>query len=436
MSDHGIAGVSDLLREIKELRDALATADAARMAAIAGKADKAELDRLGADMARKSAELARAVDQISLRLNRPGGNSGGDTGAVTLRQSARELLELKHEARVTKSSPSELPYAPTEAELEEAEYAVKGLRHLFKATDIGQLPLTEHKALTSFSLGASGFILVPEMSNEILSCLVDITDVTGMVRNVAISGPSIKFMTDNIRLDTAAWACESTCFANNPTADFTNGLGEVEYKPEPLRYILCATRDLLEDASFNVEQWAFGKVADAFRRTISQAIMTGDGVGKPLGLLHPAAGIPVCDAGPGTPAGQFSWQDLVSLKFEIPLQYHANLAYYMNQRTFGQLLTMSDALGRPLMIATPVDPARWVINGSPAIVNTWLPDIAPGATPILCGDLKPTYMLVNRKQITMIQDIYSAGYCVLLKFEARVGGGIICANASRLLRIK
>jgi HK97 family phage major capsid protein len=164
--------------------------------------------------------------------------------------------------------------------------------------------------------------------------------------------------------------------------------------------------------------------------------MVGDGIGRPLGLLHPSAGIQVCDVGVNTPAGQVDWRDLVSIKFEIPLQYHGNLKYYMNQRTFGQLLTMSDALGRPLLIATPVEPAQWAINGSPVVVNTWLPDIMPGSTPILCGDLKSSYMLVNRKQITMIQDIYSAGYCVLLKFEARVGGGIICSNASRLLRIK
>jgi HK97 family phage major capsid protein len=434
MPDHH--DVAALLSEIKQTRDQLASADQARMAAIAAKADQAALTRVSEEMARKTAALQNAVEQLSLRTGRPGGSGNLDNGAATLRQSARGLLELKHDARVTKSSPSELSYAPSEQEVEEATHAVEGLRHLFKSTDIGQLPLIEHKALTSFNMGASGFILIPEMSSQILSCLVDITDVTGQVRNVTISGPSIKFMVDNVRLDTAAWACETTCFANNPAGNFTEGLGEIEFKPEPIRYILCANRDLLEDASFNVEQWAFAKVSDAFRRTISQAIMVGDGIGKPLGLMHPSAGIQVCDVGPNTPAGQIDWRDLVSLKFEIPLQYHGNLKYYMNQKTFGQLLTMSDALGRPLMIATPVEPAQWVINGSPVVVNTWLPDIMPGSTPILCGDLKSTYMLVNRKQVTMIQDIYSAGFCILLKFEARVGGGILCSNASRLLRIK
>src|SRR6185369_11345378 len=92
-----------------------------------------------------------------------------------------------------------------------------------------------------------------------------------------------------------AWACETSCFANNPQPDLIQGLGELELKPESLRYILCVTRDLVEDASINLEAWMMSKVNRAFRRTVSTAIMTGDGIGKPLGVLHPSAGIQTCD---------------------------------------------------------------------------------------------------------------------------------------------
>ena len=45
-------------------------------------------------------------------------------------------------------------------------------------------------------------------------------------------------------------------------------------------------------------------------------------VGKPLGLLNPKSGIPICETSAETPPGQFSLQDLVMLKFELPLQWH------------------------------------------------------------------------------------------------------------------
>jgi HK97 family phage major capsid protein len=88
--------------------------------------------------------------------------------------------------------------------------------------------------------------------------------------------------------------------------DLTEGLGELEIKPETLRYVVCATSDLLQDASFNVEQWVLTKVSDAFRRSISNAIMHGSGIGMPIGILNPNAGIPICDTGENTPPGQFT----------------------------------------------------------------------------------------------------------------------------------
>jgi HK97 family phage major capsid protein len=83
-----------------------------------------------------------------------------------------------------------------------------------------------------------------------------------------------------------------------------------------------------------LESWLFQKVSDGMRATINEAIMIGDGLGKPAGLLHPSSGIPICETSEATQPGQFSWQDLVMLKFELPMQWHAGASYLMNQRTF------------------------------------------------------------------------------------------------------
>src|SRR5262249_18360674 len=152
---------------------------------------------------------------------------------------------------------------------------------LMHSTSIDQLPLDQRKALSSFSFGSQGFMLAPEQSSEILSCLVDVTDITGLMRNISISSSSIKFFVDNETFDAAAWACQSNCFANSPTQQLGSGLGEIELKPESLRYILCATRELLEDASTNVEAWVLDKTRRAFSAQINAAVIAGDGFGKP-----------------------------------------------------------------------------------------------------------------------------------------------------------
>jgi HK97 family phage major capsid protein len=339
--------------------------------------------------------------------------------------------------RVPKRDPGGSPLVIDEATIEEAMLAVRGARALMKTTDINSLPIDCRKALTSFNVGASGFLLPPEMSRTVLSCLEDKTDIAGLMNSLTISGPSIKFLLDNTELDVAMWACDGDCWGATRVANVTAGLSELEIKPETLRYLICTSRDILEDASIDIEGWMLGKVARAMRSTISTAVMTGDGIGKPLGILNPSAGIPIVDTLAQTPAGQFTWQDLLMLKWSVPVQFHGpGSAYLMNQKTFRQVLTMSDANGRPIMLALPTEPAQFVINGSPVSIVTQMPDVAPGTTPVAFGNWEQAYMIVNRKAVTMQQDPFSAGFCILFKWEARVGGAVVCPNAARLLRIR
>jgi hypothetical protein len=140
-----------------------------------------------------------------------------------------------------------------------------------------------------------------------------------------------------------------------------------------------------------IEQWIFNKASQGFRNTINAAILSGDGIGEPLGILHPSAGIPICETSlrkvrPATPLGQFTWQDLVALKYEVAAQYHPGAWYFMNQRTLGMLMTMSDASGRPLWGQLPGGFPGYQIAGSPIHIVTWMPDVAPLATPVAFGN--------------------------------------------------
>jgi|GEM_PF-2201479 len=452
MSDQ--AGFAELVQELKTTREDIAKADEGRMTLLNEmREDIRKHGQMSADtenkivkmtnditaLATKAQTLEESLNEVRRRTFRPGQETELSDDAN--RKAAIGLLQLKHELKITKKDPDH-PFAPTEEQITEAGIAVKALTALINTTDASNLSSDYRKALSAFNFGSNGFILAPEMSARVLSCLVDETDVTGIMANMTISGPSVRFMIDNVRIDYAAWACETSCFANNPQPNLTEGLGEMEIKPETLRYIVCSTRDILEDASINIESWMLNKVNQAFRRTISAAIMTGDGVGKPIGILNPNAGIQVCDTSPATPLDTFTWQDLVALKWQVPMQYHSGAGggarYLLNQNTFGLLLTMSDASGRPMLVQFPQNTPStpFLLNGSPVQIVTQMPDPAPGTTPVAFGAWNEVYMIVNRKAVTLQVDPYSAGFCILHKWEARIGGGIICPSAARLLRIR
>jgi len=230
--------------------------------------------------------------------------------------------------------------------------------------------------LSSFSFGNNGFLLAPEMSNRVLSCIVQPTDLSGLMDSIAISSPSVRFLIDNSRMFLAASACEANCFANNPQPDLQEGLGEMDLKPETIRFVVCVTRDLLEDASIDVEAWILRKASEGMAATINAAILLGDGIGKPMGLLNPNSRIPICQVSPATAPGQFSWQDLLMLKYEIPMQWQDGCSYLMNQRTFALLQTMSSAEGRPLFgpMGTNTPGTGFQFGGAPVHIASQMPD--------------------------------------------------------------
>jgi hypothetical protein len=57
-----------------------------------------------------------------------------------------------------------------------ARARLHGLHTLLHAPSIDAVPLDQRKALSAFSFGSSGFLLAPEMSQQILSCLEEGSD--------------------------------------------------------------------------------------------------------------------------------------------------------------------------------------------------------------------------------------------------------------------
>jgi HK97 family phage major capsid protein len=112
----------------------------------------------------------------------------------------------------------------------------------------------------------------------------------------------------------------------------------------------------------------------------------------------------------------------VALQFELPEEYASRGVYLMNART----TPATDAGGR----------SGFTIAGRPVRIVTQFPDVAPGSTPILFADLEQLYLVVTRKALTMQVDPYSAGFCVVFRFSARIGGAVVCPGAGRLLRVR
>jgi HK97 family phage major capsid protein len=68
---------------------------------------------------------------------------------------------------------------------------------------------------------------------------------------------------------------------------------------------------------------------------------------------------------------------------EIPQQWMNGAVYLMSSRTLALLFTMSDTSTRPLFSALPERGPGFSFAGSPIFISSWMPDVQPGATPVL-----------------------------------------------------
>jgi hypothetical protein len=114
------------------------------------------LQKVTDDQRKKLDRMGSAIENLSKKMGRPGAGDF-DLGS-TDREQAIKLCAIKHEQRQPKSEPEQV-FIASEDQIAEATLAIKGMRNLLHTTSLEALPLDQRKAMTSFSLGSSGFIL-------------------------------------------------------------------------------------------------------------------------------------------------------------------------------------------------------------------------------------------------------------------------------------
>ena len=113
------------------------------------------------------------------------------------------------------------------------------------------------------------------------------------------------------------------------------------------------------------ESWIMRKISEGLAVLINNALLVGDGVGKPMGILNPNAGIPIVEADIQTPPGEIRRQDLWALRWTIPVQWQSEASYIMNQYTWAYLACQTDASGRPLFAGLPGGEPGFTLGGAP-----------------------------------------------------------------------
>ncbi len=227
---------------------------------------------------------------------------------------------------------------------------------------------------------------------------------------------------------TAKWIDEEAAY---PESDDTFGLLSISaYK---LATTIKVSDELLHDSVFDVASYIAKEFARRIGAAEEEAFFTGDGSGKPTGILSESG----AEQGVVTAGANITFDEVIDLFYSLRAPYRRNAIFMMNDSTVRSLRKLKngsgDYLWQPAVTAGTPD----TILGHPVYTSSFMPVIESGAKAILFGDMS-YYWIADREGRTFqrLNELYAPTGQVGFLSSERVDGKLILPEAVKVLQMK
>ncbi|MEO8245027.1 MAG: phage major capsid protein [bacterium] len=298
----------------------------------------------------------------------------------------------------------------------------------------------EGKAMSTAVSADGGYLLNPQMSENIQSMLASTASLRSIANIVQIDASTYDVIVDNTDVG-SGWQAELSAVSETTTPN----INRISIKLNDLSAMPKASQRLLDDAAFDVEGWLSQKIATRFIRAEASAFINGTGSDQPKGILLPTK---VANASwtwgnlgyiPTGAASDFASTNpidcLISLVYALAADYRANGVFVMNSKTAGAVRKIKDTEGRFMWSDGLAAGQPATLMGYRVLVAEDMPDIAANAYPVAFGDFAAGYTIAERPDLRILRDPFSAKPNVLFYASKRVGGDITDYAAIKLLKV-
>lgn len=298
----------------------------------------------------------------------------------------------------------------------------------FLRTGPERMVTDEAKALVVSDDAKGGYLAPAEFSTEILKGLVEYSPVRQAARVGSTAASSI-ILPKRTGTPTAQWVGET-----EDRQETQSSYGQLEIPVHEMAAYVDVSVQLLEDAAVNIESEVASDLAEEFGRLEGVALVNGNGVKKPVGIMA-AAGITEVNSGA---ANAITADGLVDLVYSLPAFYRANAAFMMNGTTLASVMKLKDGNGNFLWQPSYQAGQPATLLGRPIVEAVDMPDVDADATPILFGDINRAFRVYDRVAMSILRDPYTQATTGKVRFHARrrVGANVVMAEALRKLVIK
>ena len=229
---------------------------------------------------------------------------------------------------------------------------------------------------------------------------------------------------------TADWVDEEGTY---PLSDDT--FSQVVLGAYKLATMIKVSEELLSDSIFNIE----GYVSEQFGKRIGDkeedAFLTGNGVSKPIGILHTTGGaeLGVTTAG----ASAITGDELIDLVYSLRAPYRKGAVFVLNDTTVKLLRKLKDGDGQYLWRPGITENAPDTILGHRIVTSEFMPGVAAGNKSIAFGDFS-YYWIADRKGRTFkrLNELYATTGQIGFLASQRLDGKLILPEAIKVLQQK
>jgi len=228
----------------------------------------------------------------------------------------------------------------------------------------------------------------------------------------------------------ASWVGEEGAI---PESD--DSFGQVSIGAYKLGTMIKVSEELLNDSVFDLEAYISREFARRIGNKEEEAFFTGDGTGKPLGVLAETGGAEVGVTAAG--AAAFTADEIFDLFYSLKAPYRRSAVFVMNDASVKALRKLKDNNGQYLWQPSLTAGAPDTLLNRPVYTSAFMPALAAGAKSILFGDLS-YYWVADRqgRSFRRLGELYAPTGQVGFLATQRVDGKLILPEAVKVMQMK
>lgn len=297
-----------------------------------------------------------------------------------------------------------------------------------KALLVKDSEVKERKTLTVGNQATGGFLAPVEYVREITKGIVEFSPIRQLARIRTTSAKAVQ-IPKRTGVTAATWVGETTTQteATNPT------YGLEELSTHELTGFLDVSNEDLEDSAFDLEGELAGEMAEAFGTAEGTAFVNGTGVVKPEGITVNTD----VSATNGGHASLLTADGLIAILYDVKDAYARQSQWLMKRATIKLARQLKDGQNQYLWAPGLQGDQPSSLLGRPIYESLDMATVAANANPIVFGDIRRAYLILDRLQVSMLRDPYikAANNTVRFYWRKRVGGQVVLPEAIRKLKI-